>query len=67
MDLSSWILETATGISANGLTIVGYGTNPAGKKEAWIATLNPVPLPTAVLLGALGLVFAGWRLRWQTI
>ncbi|MFC7339408.1 hypothetical protein ACFQY0_19605 [Haloferula chungangensis] len=38
IDLSGWKLETAQGISADGDVIVGNGTNPAGKKEAWRLT-----------------------------
>jgi hypothetical protein len=64
LDLTGWQLSAAYGISADGLTIVGGGINPAGDAEAWRATLpNPVPLPGAVLLGALGLSIAGWQLR----
>ncbi len=37
VDLSGWTLNEATGISADGLTIVGTGTNPNGLQEAWIA------------------------------
>ena len=35
--LSGWTLGIATGISADGRTIVGFGINPAGDTEAWIA------------------------------
>jgi uncharacterized membrane protein len=63
VDLSDWSLTSARGISADGLTIVGYGINPGGNTEAWMATVNPVPVPGAALLGAIGLSFAGWRLR----
>ncbi len=34
--MSGWTLEDATGVSANGKFIVGYGTNPSGDTEAWI-------------------------------
>ena len=37
--LDGWILTSATAVSADGRTIVGYGTNPAGNTEAWSATL----------------------------
>jgi len=40
VDLTGWKLREATGVSANGLRIVGNGTNPAGKTEAWIAVLD---------------------------
>ena len=40
VELTGWSLEGATGVSADGYTIVGYGLNPAGDYEAWVATLN---------------------------
>jgi len=56
LDLTGWLLKEATGISADGLTIVGYGTNPAGNTEAWIAT-TPEPVTLCLLgLGGLALV-----------
>jgi probable HAF family extracellular repeat protein len=42
LDLNGWLLEVATDISTDGMTIVGYGTNPDGITEAWIAILNPL-------------------------
>jgi probable HAF family extracellular repeat protein len=53
LDLSGWTLTEATAISDDGLTMVGYGTNPSGNTEAWIAT---IPEPSTALLVALGLV-----------
>ncbi|RMF59220.1 MAG: hypothetical protein D6743_16610, partial [Calditrichaeota bacterium] len=43
LDLTGWKLETATGISDDGKTIVGGGTNPNGQPEAWIARLTGTP------------------------
>ena len=38
LDLTGWVLREATGISSDGTTIVGWGTNPDGNGEAWLAT-----------------------------
>ena len=38
---SSWILYEATGISAAGDRIVGWGINPEGGVEAWLVTEFP--------------------------
>jgi probable HAF family extracellular repeat protein len=48
LDLSDWNLVRATGISGNGLRIVGGGVNPSGDDEGWIAIL---PEPTSTTLG----------------
>jgi probable HAF family extracellular repeat protein len=53
LDLSGWELLEARGISDDGRTITGFGTNPSGDREAWIAT---IPEPSTALLLALGLV-----------
>jgi probable HAF family extracellular repeat protein len=53
INMNGWRLETATDVSADGLTIVGVGVNPAGFPEAWIAT---VPEPSSILLGLIGLL-----------
>ena len=43
IDMTGWSLTEARGVSADGLTIVGYGTNPLGQEEGWIATIVPEP------------------------
>lgn len=51
IDMSEWTLSTASGISDDGHTIVGYGINHAtGQTEAWIAELEIVPEPSAMAL-----------------
>lgn len=49
IDLTGWTLRDAWGVSADGLTIVGNGTNPNGQSEGWIAVI-PEP-STGILLG----------------
>jgi probable HAF family extracellular repeat protein len=44
LDLTGWTLVEATGISGDGSTLVGYGYNPDGNREAWLAT---IPAPSA--------------------
>lgn len=41
LDLAGWTLVEATGISADGNTIVGWGQNPSGDVEAWRAHVCP--------------------------
>ena len=46
LNLQGWTLFNAEGISADGMTIVGNGLNPAGQSEPWIAV---VPEPSALI------------------
>jgi uncharacterized membrane protein len=57
-DLTGWTLTNATGISADGLTIVGNGLNADGEVEGWVARLSPaaVPEPSSVVMAGLGLL-----------
>jgi uncharacterized membrane protein len=54
LDLTGWTLTSARGISADGMTIVGYGTHN-GNTEAWRANLTAVPEPSSCALLAVGL------------
>jgi len=57
LDLSGWNLESARDVSADGLTIVGNGTNPSGQSEAWIANLSPEPIPEPLtILGSMAAI-----------
>lgn len=48
-ELANWQLFTANGISDDGTTIVGTGTNPNGDTEAWVVVI-PEPNTVFVLL-----------------
>jgi probable HAF family extracellular repeat protein len=60
LNLSGWNLFAATGVSDDGLTIVGYGQNPAGYTEAWAAT---IPEPATLLLLGFGILPLAYRRR----
>lgn len=38
--LANWTLQNASGVSADGTTIIGYGINPSGQTEAWVAKIE---------------------------
>jgi probable HAF family extracellular repeat protein len=48
---AGWLALTPTGIAADGKTIVGFGTNPQGNVEGWIAS---VPEPSSMILLGFG-------------
>jgi probable HAF family extracellular repeat protein len=50
LDMTGWTLTVAADISADGRTLVGYGTDPAGNTEAWIAT---IPEPASAVVFAI--------------
>jgi len=60
VDPTGWILSEALGVSADGLTIVGYGRNPSGSTEGWIAV---IPEPERGALAAVGLACVALRPR----
>jgi len=49
LDLTGWSLSITEGISDDGRVIIGYGRNPSGNTEAWMAVL--APLLTCVATG----------------
>ena len=55
VDLEGWILDEANGISGDGSVVVGYGTNPDGFAEAWIATIPEPGTGLLLMTGLLGL------------
>jgi len=66
LDLTGWALSAAEGISADGKTIVGWGVNPNGLFEAWIAHI-PEPAALTLLAGASLLAFARRRFAFRTV
>jgi hypothetical protein len=56
---ADWDREEATGVSADGETIVGWGTNASNQQEAWIATIPEPRTGLLVMAGVFGL--AGTR------
>jgi uncharacterized membrane protein len=62
LNLQGWTLFNAEGISADGLTIVGNGLNPAGQSEPWIAVV-PEPSGVVSLLALAGALVPRRRRR----
>lgn len=40
LDLAGWELRATTGVSHDGTVITGWGTNPAGQTEGWVAQID---------------------------
>lgn len=55
-NLEGWKLTHASGVSADGRTIVGYGIDPDGYEKAWVAT---VPEPGTWALAMCGTAMIG--------
>jgi uncharacterized membrane protein len=59
LDLTGWVLEVATDVSDDGLKIVGYGINPVGTREAWVASPHKARIiHGGGLLALVGLMLA---------
>ena len=59
LDLSEWAtLTRATGISADGLTVVGYGNHIGLGSDGWIAVL---PEPSTFALFLVTIIGIGFR------
>jgi probable HAF family extracellular repeat protein len=62
IDMTGWTLRIAYDVSADGTRIAGWGVNPSGEEQAWVAVL---PEPN-VTLGAAGALIALRRRRVPT-
>ena len=51
--VAGWTLREVTGVSDDGLTVVGYGINPSGYERGFVATI-PAPEPSFGVGLALG-------------
>jgi len=72
VNLTGWELIAATGVSADGSVIVGFGTDPQGLRESWLAQLPiaAVPEPSTwamMLIGFAGIGFISYRRRSKRI
>jgi probable HAF family extracellular repeat protein len=76
LDIGAWSLHRANGVSDDGRTIVGYGTNPDGFREGWVVYLGDPPLCSPqhdldrdgrVTLGDLALLLANYGLEPATL
>lgn len=61
--LDGWRLEAATAMSPDGTWIAGFGYNPLGHVEAFVANTAPVPIPAAAWLLATAIGGLAWRCR----
>jgi probable HAF family extracellular repeat protein len=55
-----WQLRGATGISADGRTIIGTGNDPAGNIEGWVVTI-PEPSSGGMFVWVVVVVFCAYR------
>ena len=56
---TGWTLTGATGVSADGRVIVGFGTDPNGQAQGWIADLGPTTVPFLAFNAKLKIDFGG--------
>jgi probable HAF family extracellular repeat protein len=61
LDLTGWDLKWANGSSADGRIIAGYGTNPDGNTEAWIAGIPEPGSASIIITAAIALLVARMR------
>ncbi len=54
LDLTGWTLIKANSISNDGLKIAGWGTNPSGQTEAWLADLTTNKTDQTITFSPIG-------------
>jgi len=59
-DMDGWKLMAATGISDDGIVIVGYGIDPSGYQEGWVAH---IPEPSMISLLGSGVLLCSFGFR----
>ncbi|MBK7950209.1 MAG: PEP-CTERM sorting domain-containing protein [Deltaproteobacteria bacterium] len=59
VDLTGWTLRQAVGISADGTTIAGNGTNPSGRPEGFLMVIPEPSVGILMGIGLLGLASRG--------
>jgi hypothetical protein len=57
--MASWSLTAATGVSADGSVIVGYGIDPSSLTEAWIARCESATCQGLITPGVVAQSFSG--------
>jgi probable HAF family extracellular repeat protein len=67
LNLTGWTLSAATGVNGDGTQIIGFGTNPLGGPEAWIADLSAstaaVPEPSSLMIWTFAAFALSCRVR----
>jgi hypothetical protein len=63
LDLAGWTLTEARDVSADGTIIVGWGTNPSGDTEGWVAEIEPIPEPFSV--ATLAMAVCGLKIYYR--
>lgn len=61
---TQWELHGATGVTADGRTIVGFGLNPQGLQQGWAIT---IPEPSSLSIVAMTAIVMSAAVRWRRI